>query len=144
MFRGLCNGIDRFAVVPHRQQNGRRWEVTVPKVVVDSLKMPQQITRSCVDGKEAIGVQIVSRAVRSVEVAYSRACRHIEDAALLVEYTARPVVRAPGVAPGVLRPAFVAGLAGTGNCVKSPSQFAGMHVVGAHVAVDRGTHFPRS
>ena len=37
---GLGDGVNRLAVMHHRQQHGRRWEIAILDVVMDALEMP--------------------------------------------------------------------------------------------------------
>ena len=67
------------------EQNGWRRKVTVPNVVVNSLKMPETLAGARFNGDKAIGKQVVASTVRAIEIEGGRARRDIDDAARGVE-----------------------------------------------------------
>ena len=137
----LRDGVDRLAVAPDRDEARRRGRVAIPDVVAHELEVPDELSRVGVEREQRVRVEVVANAVGAVEIGRRRSRRHVDDAARLVERHARPAVGAAVLAPRVLRPRLVAGLAWMRNGVKAPLQRAGACVVGADIARRRGQSF---
>src|SRR5581483_11086711 len=134
LLRNLGESFDSFAVFMQRVQRRRRRKIAIPDVVVDTLKVPQQLSRRGIEREYAVGVKIVADAVAAVEVHHGRAGRHKDDAALGIEREAGPIVRCSRSLPRIGWPGLVARFAGMWNRMKAPAQRAGMHVVGTDIA----------
>ncbi len=52
---GLCDRIDTVAVAFYREQGGRRGKITIPDVVMHSLKVPKALAGFCVEGQQRVG-----------------------------------------------------------------------------------------
>ena len=49
-----------------RDQSGRRGEVAIPNIVVDTLEMPDALSCLCIQRDQAVGEQIVAYAISAV------------------------------------------------------------------------------
>ena len=96
--------------------------------------MPDSLAGFGVQGKQAVGEEVVSKAVCAVEIECCRAGWGIDDAAFTVECHAGPVVGCATLLPGVFGPGVISEFAGMGNGVERPAQFAGANVISADVA----------
>ncbi len=144
LLRGLGDGVYLLAVGANRDQRGWRREVAVPDIVMDALEVPDSLAGVRVERQQSVGVEIVADAVCTVEVVDGGARGDVDDAALFIERHAGPVVGGAGDLPCVLRPRLVARFSRTGDGVKDPAEFAGMHVVGANVTAERGLRLRRA
>ena len=66
-----------------------------------SLEVPQELAGVGVDGEQRVGVEVVADAVAAVEVHHSGARGRVDDAALLVERHAGPVIGGAGGLPRI-------------------------------------------
>ena len=119
---GLCDGVDRLAVVANRDQLWRGIVVVVPQIVVHHLKMPQRLSGACIQREQAVAEQVAADAIGAVVVIGGRAGGEVGDAALFVDRDLAPRVGAARIFPRVLRPRVVALFAGTRNGVEGPHQ----------------------
>ena len=101
---------------------------------MDGLEVPQPLAGLRLEREDAVGKQILSDAIRAVEVVVGRSERDVDDAARFVDRHRAPVVHAADVLVGVLRPRVVAELARQRHRVELPFLLAGDHVVGADVS----------
>ena len=110
---------------------------------MDRLKVPDALARPGIDTHEALGEQVVSRAVPAVIVIGRRRQRQIDVPELLVAGRVRPHVGGTGVLPGRLialgidAPGVDAELALPRNRVESPESLTRPNVVPAHVSAGR-------
>ena len=117
-----------------QRRSGR--EVVVPEAVADSLEVPELLARFDVDRDEALGVEVVARAVATVEVVRRGADRQVDDAVLVVAGEHGPDVRVAGVAPGLVLPGLDALVTLLGHGAEHPAEFARARVPAAHPARD--------
>src|SRR5690349_1058914 len=103
-----------------------------------SLEIPDQLAGLGVQRQEAIREEVIAYSLLACEVASRRTGRHVDDAPLLIDSHARPVVRSARVGPSVLRPRLVAFFAGMRNRMELPAQCAGANIEGADIARWRG------
>ena len=141
LFGGLDDGVDILAVVLDGEELGGRDEVVVPEVVVGGLEVPQVLAGAGVEGKDAIGKEVGSFAVGTVEVIGGGAEGEVGDAAFFVDGDFPPGVDAANPFVCVFRPGVVAHFAGVGDGVEGPHEFACAGVVGAEVAGGRFVFF---
>ncbi len=106
--------------------------------------MPDKFASVGVEREQGVGVEVVADAVRAVEVIDRGAGWGEDDASLLVDDHAGPVVCRPGGLPCVFGPGLVTRLAGVGDGMKAPAQLAGAHIVGADIAVRSGMRLRRA
>ncbi len=52
---GLRDCVDLLPIVRHRDQRWRRWEIAVPNIVMDALKMPDTLAGFSVERQLAVG-----------------------------------------------------------------------------------------
>ena len=134
LLAGLRDGVDLLAVAVDGDQGRRGGEVAIPDVMLDGLEVPQALPGARVEGDEGIGEEVVAEAVGSVEVGGGRTGGNEHDAALGVDRHARPVVGGTGIGPAILGPSLIAELAGVGDGVEGPVEFASADVIGADIA----------
>src|SRR5947207_15931155 len=96
--------------------------------------MPAALAGSRIERHDRRAIQAGARAIDAVEVIGRRTERNVHDAEPRVDRHLTPVVNAPDVLVGLLRPAIVAEFAGTRDGVERPYGLAGEHVVSADVA----------
>ena len=132
--RDLRDGLDALAVARHGHERGRGGKVPIPQVVADGLEMPESLARAGIECEQGVGEQVVTDAVRAVEVRRGGARRGEDDPALLIHGDARPCVGASRDLPRVRRPRVVAVFAGARDRMEYPAELAALHVVGADVA----------
>ncbi len=101
---------------------------------MDHLEVPEPLSGSGVQRKDAVAEQIGTRAVGPVEIELRAARRHVDDTAAFVDRELAPVVGAAHGLPGVGRPCFVAELAGAWHRVKRPDKRAGEDIERSDVA----------
>src|SRR5690349_7169969 len=114
-------------------EDRRGGEVAVPKVVPNGLEMPDALARFGFEGEQAIGEEVVANAVASVEIEGGGTGGNVQNAGVGIERHARPIVGGAAGLPRVLRPSFIAVLAGMRNGVKGPARLSGAHVEGTDV-----------
>src|SRR3984957_16164815 len=98
------------------------------------LNMPEAFPGAGIQGEEAVGEQVGTGAVDSVEIVFGAGGGGIDDAALFVDRELAPDVRAADFFPCFRRPGFVAEFAGMRDSVEGPDDAAGANVEGAEVA----------
>ena len=130
----LHQRIDGLSLDAQGHERRSRGQIAIQHVVFHELEMPAQFSGGGVERQQAVRIQIVAEAIRSVEIRRRRTGRDEHQPALRIERHAGPAIGAADVLPRVLRPGVVTGLAGLGNGVKAPAQRAGSHVIRAHVA----------
>ena len=118
----------------HRQQHGRGWEVAVLHIMMHALEVPQPLAGLGIQRQQTVGEQIAAHPVRAIKVVHRRAGGRKDNAALLVNHHAGPVVGGAGGLPGIHRPAVMTKFTGARNGVEDPAQLAGVHVPGADTA----------
>ena len=98
--------------------------------------MPELLARLDVDRDQALGVEVVARAVAAVEVVRRGADRQVDDAVLVVAREHRPDVRVARVAPGFVFPGLDSLVALPGHGAEHPAELARARVPAAHPARD--------
>jgi hypothetical protein len=68
----------------HGNQIRRRGWVAVPEVVVDKLVVPKICSGPGIKRKQAVGVEVISVTVSTVEIRRSRACGNVNDSQVRV------------------------------------------------------------
>ena len=134
MLGRLRHGIDALPVAHDSHERRWRWEIAIPDVVLDRLKMPDALAGVRIEREERVGEQVVAGTVGAVEIGRGGAGGDEDESTFYIDCHSRPVVGAARVGPGVLRPGVVAVLAGTRNGVERPAKPPGADVVGADVA----------
>lgn len=64
----LRHRIHALSIVLHRYQRRRRWEVAVPYIMVDSLKVPDKFPCVAIEGQQSVCIKVIAGAVGAVEV----------------------------------------------------------------------------
>ena len=105
------------------------------------LKMPDSLAGSSVQGEGAVGEQVVSRAIRAIEIRGCRAGSAKKQSPFFVQSKTRPGIDAGSLFPGISLPCLVSNFSRTRNGVKSPDLFAGLAVEGANIAGRAGARF---
>src|SRR5271168_3566836 len=100
--------------------------------------MPEALAGSGVQGEQAIGEEVVTEAVRAIEVERGGSRGHVKDSAFEIERHAGPVIGGAAGFPCFFRPSVVAELARMRNGVKDPSHLAVADIKSADVAGWRG------
>ena len=98
------------------------------------LEVPALFAGLAVDRHQALGVEVVTKAMTTVEVARRCADRQIGEAELFVDGDHRPHIGIAAVAPRLVLPGLCALLSLLGDGVKDPRQGAALGIVGAHEA----------
>ncbi len=65
---GLRNGVDLLAVAHYRHQSGRRWQITIPRIVLHKLKVPETLPCVGIEGNQRIRKQVVAVAIGAIEI----------------------------------------------------------------------------
>src|ERR1019366_2680292 len=117
-----------FALVRHAKQCRRRGKISIPDVVVYSLKVPQRFASTGVERQQRVGIKIIANAIAAIEIHDCRTGRRIYNSVLDVDRHACPIVGRSRSFPCVLRPSLVSWLTRPRNGVKLPAQVAGSHV----------------
>src|SRR5690606_2026420 len=110
-------------------------EVVIPEIVVDELLMPAVLARRSVESDDAVPVEVVSLAIRSVKVGRWRTGGNEHQATLSVHGKKAPGVRARTIFPTTGGPGIAARFSVAGNGVKGPDEFACAGVPPSNVAV---------
>src|SRR5581483_8749612 len=129
----LSHRINKPAVAAHVDKAGRRWEIPVPHIVAHTLEVPDALAGLGLEGKHAIGEQIVADPVRTIKVESCRAGGDKYKPSPLIKAHPRPIVGAANVLPRLLWPGFVAKLTRMGDGVEGPSNSSRADIVGADV-----------
>ena len=98
------------------------------------LEVPALFAGLAVDRDQALGVEVVAKAVTTVEVTRRCADRKIGETELFVDGDHRPHIGIAAVAPRLVLPGLRALLSLLGDGVKDPRQGAALGVIGAHEA----------
>ena len=125
----------------HRCQLRRGSRIVVPDIVMHGLEMPQIFAGARIESEQAVGEQIVARAIAAIQFIFGGRDRKIRDAALLVDGDLTPHIHAAHVLVGVLWPRVVPEFALTRNRVEHPCQLARAHVKRAQIARRRQITF---
>ena len=104
--------------------------------MVDELEVPAALAGREIDGDEALGEEVVARAVPAVVVAGRRLDGQVGEAQLGVGRDLRPDAVVAVAAPGVGEPGVGAELAGAGNGAERPEPLAAADVEGLHEPLD--------
>ena len=65
----VCSdGVNRPAVPLEPGERGRRRKVAIPDIVADALEVPDALAGVGLQRNQAVGVEVVARAIRAVEV----------------------------------------------------------------------------
>src|SRR5215212_3877481 len=126
--------LDGSSVMTHGRQLRGRVVVHVPDVVVHHLEVPEPTTGARVEGKDAVGEEVVAVPVAAVEVVLPTAGRYVDDAAGLVDRKLAPVIGATDSGARGVGPRLGAELAGAWDRPERPDERARSHVEGADVA----------
>src|SRR5215212_682733 len=89
-----CDDLDGSSVMTHGRQLRGRVVVHVPDVVVHHLEVPEPATGARVEGKDAVGKEVVPVPVAAIEVVFTAAGRYVDDAAGRVDGELPPVIGA--------------------------------------------------
>ena len=135
----LGDRVHGFAAAFDGQQIWRRGRVAIPEVVMNELIMPETFAGGGVEGEQAVGEKILSKAIAAPEIKRRRTGGNEHDAAFVIQCHARPTIRAATKFPSIGRPSLVTHLAGMRDGVKGPRLFAGADVIGADVSGRRWT-----
>ena len=81
----LGESVDRLAISPKGEKTGLRWKISVPDVVVNALKMPQEPAGIGIKSEERVCVEVVTEAVAAIEVHDGGTGRHIDYAVSCVK-----------------------------------------------------------
>ena len=112
LLRGLRQGFDALAVARNREERGRGWKISIPDIVVHSLKMPDALTSIRIECEQRVCVEIVAETIAAIEIHYGRARGNIHNAMLRIEGHSCPVVRCACCFPRIGRPCLITGFAG--------------------------------
>ncbi len=96
--------------------------------------MPEAFASAGVERKQAVGEEIVAKAIRTIKIKSGGASGNVNDSANGIERHSGPVVCGTSGFPGVGRPGVIAKFAGLRNGVKRPAKFAGADLEGTNVA----------
>src|SRR5690349_4438613 len=99
----------------------------------DALEVPYSFAGFCVQRDQAVSEQIVTDAIRAVKIKCRRSGGHEDDAALFIDGHPSPVIRRSTGFPRDGWPGVMTKFAVVRNGVKRPTEFAGAHIVGAHI-----------
>src|ERR1051326_4463779 len=116
LFTRLGDSVYVPAIVLHRQQNRMSGEVTVPKVMMHTLKMPEQLSCACIERQKTVCIEVISNAISSVEIECSRPGRNVNNSARLIQCHSRPIIRSPHLFVRVVVPGLVTRLARMRDC----------------------------
>src|ERR1700751_2168326 len=101
---------------------------------MDSLEVPQPLARPGIQSKQGVREKIVTHPIRSIKIKHRRTGRNIDDAPLLIERHASPVVCRPCGFPRIGGPGGVTKFARVWDGVESPAQTACTNIEGANIA----------
>ena len=132
----LHDGGDVLPVHGHVHQDRRGGGVVVPDVVMDELVVPLPLPGPHVERDQAGAEQVVAGPEAAVEVLRGAVGGDVDEPQLGVGRERRPRGDVAGPLPGVVLPGLVPELAGAGEHVELPQEFAGARVVGEDVAGD--------
>src|ERR1700733_6149708 len=103
--------------------------------------MPDALAGRGIKRDQRISKEIVANAIATVKIEDGRTSGHIDNAALLVDGHAGPVIGSAGVFPRVFGPSVVAELSRTRDGVEGPAQGSGAYIKRANVAGRRRMRF---
>src|SRR5262249_28052577 len=106
----------------------------IPQIVVNGLKMPDALSRSCVEGQDTIAKQVCALAIATIEVGCRRCQGHEYHPALDVHAHHGPGIGSRAVLPRLALPGVDAEFTLAWNYVKAPCQLAGARVERPHIA----------
>src|SRR5262245_14692652 len=106
----LGDGINQAPLFLDGDEAGCRWQITIPKIVLDHLKMPNTFASFCLQRDQRISEQIVTHAIGSIEIKGCRAGWDEDQTLLLIQTDSTPTIGAARVLPGILGPGLVAKL----------------------------------
>lgn len=101
---------------------------------MDCLKVPTKLAGRRIECQQRIGIAIVARPVRTIEVGRGRSRRGKDDPALFIKRHASPVIGTARRVSGIRGPMLRPRLAIAGNGLERPAQLAGTHVECANVS----------
>src|SRR6185369_12058135 len=127
---GLGDGVYFLSFALNCGEDGRRGEVAIPYVVMNSLKMPDSFSRVCVESDERVGEEVIAQLVASVKIERGGAGRDVDDSMTRIYCHASPVVGRADILPGIFGPGVVSELAGMGDGVERPGELSGPDAVG--------------
>src|SRR6266478_3363988 len=99
----------------------------------DALEVPYSLAGFCVQRNQAVSEQIVADAIRAIKIKRSRSGRDEDDAALFIDSHPSPIIRRAAGFSSAGWPGVMTEFAVIRNCAKRPTEFAGAHIVGAHI-----------
>ena len=104
-------------------QHGDLHRVVVVRIVRRELEMPFELAGIGIERDHGIGIEIVAGALRGIPVGAGIAGAPVDQVQIRIVGTCDPD-RAAAVLPIVSAPAFVSGLAGSGNGIEPPGFLA--------------------
>src|SRR5689334_20998901 len=105
--RNLRDGWNPAAFDGDIDEHGRRGQIVVPDVVVQSLEMPHTLSSGSVETDETVREEIVAVTVTAIEIAGRCFERQIHVAALCICGESGPHASVAGVAPAIVLPCLV-------------------------------------
>src|SRR3954470_9494578 len=130
----LHHCVNQFSLMAQGHKQRRRWEVQVPHIMADGLKMPFALPRHRVQAYQGISKQIVAMPVCSIKVEGSRAGWHKNQPAFHIYRRAGPVIGRSRSLPRTWRPGVIPELPRMRNRMKAPAKFSGRHIIRSDVA----------
>src|SRR5262249_59807516 len=130
----LRHGVGRAAIMVPGDQHGWEWQIEIPQVVVDGLKVPDAPARGGLKRHHGVSEQILPQSLAAVEIECRRSQGQKNQPALFIEAEPAPVVGGAGGLPRVAFPGFVAELAGMRDGMEDPAALAGVNVESPHVS----------
>src|ERR1700722_895972 len=107
-----------------------------------SLKVPKILAGARVKSKQAIGIKIVSRTVRAVQLVLGRRNWQISNAALRIHCDLAPNIDSAQVLVSIFRPSVVPHFPGARNGVEDPGEFPGLDIDSPNVSRRRQIPLP--
>ena len=68
LLAGLRYGLNLFAIALQGEQNWRGWKITIPKIMFDTLKVPNPPSGFSIQGDKTIREQIIAESIRTIEI----------------------------------------------------------------------------
>ena len=138
LFGNLGHGLDFPASDVDIDEVGRGWQIVVPHPVMGDLEVPDALAGSGGEADEALGEEVIARAVPAIVIVSRGADRQIDVAQFGVGTHQGPDVGVAGVFPRAVLPSLVAEGSFLRNGFKGPLLGTGAHVEAAHIAWGHG------
>ena len=119
---------------PHGDEHGLRWQIVIPKIVMNSLKMPTPFACFAIKSDNAVAEQIRSVTITAIHICRRRSERKKNHASAFIYAHQGPNIGPATILPGIACPRVMAEFPWTRHSMKPPQFAAAARIEASYVA----------